>query len=151
MFVKVDNRYFQQELANEATMRETKSQSRDVQMQDQPPVGVTAEALSRLVSEVGTFEVGTGGKRKYSVGSSVATNGSIRSDLADVEFALNDPQPVFGDTIESTEVLPGQRERDEAKIPEMSERRGGISFLARADPPAHNSMDLDTEHDLRDG
>ncbi|KAJ3574608.1 hypothetical protein NPX13_g4306 [Xylaria arbuscula] len=149
VFIKHDNRHFQQELTEETNSRQTNNQ--DVQKQDQPPVGVTAAALSQLTSEVGT-----GGKRKYSIGSSVATNGSIRSDLADVEFALDDTQPVFSDTIEPTDSeLLGQSGKDEDRTPEMSERKGGgMSFLPRADAPAHNLidlMDLDAEHDLRGG
>ncbi|KAI0205063.1 hypothetical protein F4808DRAFT_448173 [Astrocystis sublimbata] len=47
------------------------------QVQDKPTMGVTAEALSQISME-------PSGKRKYSVESSVATNGSVRSELADV-------------------------------------------------------------------
>ncbi|GAP84006.2 putative ubiquitin interaction domain-containing protein [Rosellinia necatrix] len=90
MFVKADNRSFQQELAQEANLRETTSQNQDVAMQDRPALGVTAAALSRIPS-------GTRCKRKHSVGSSVATNGSIRSELADVELTFDDPQPAHGD------------------------------------------------------
>ncbi|TGJ83936.1 hypothetical protein E0Z10_g4835 [Xylaria hypoxylon] len=98
MFVKADNRSFQQELAQEASLRETENQNQDVQMQDQPQIGVTAAALSKIPSQISP---GTRGKRKHSVGSSVATNGSIRSDLADVELTFDDPQPVQDDVARS--------------------------------------------------
>ncbi|KAI8952734.1 hypothetical protein F4801DRAFT_577262 [Xylaria longipes] len=90
MFVKVDNRSFQQELAQEASSHETKTWNPEAQMQDQPITGVTAAALSRIPSV-------SIGKRKHSVGSSVATNGSIRSDLADIELTFDDPQTVDND------------------------------------------------------
>lgn len=89
MFVKADNRSFQQELAQETSVHETKNQPREVQMQDQVETGVTAAALAQIPSE-------TRGKRKHSIGSSVATNGSIRSDLADVELTFDDPD-IFHD------------------------------------------------------
>ncbi|KAI0875516.1 hypothetical protein GGS24DRAFT_499735 [Hypoxylon argillaceum] len=89
MFVKADNRSFQQELAQEESSQKTKNQLGDVQMQDQSEIGITAEALARIPSEAR-------GKRKHSVGSSVATNGSIRSDLGDVELTFDDPQ-IFHD------------------------------------------------------
>ncbi|KAI0533054.1 hypothetical protein GGR58DRAFT_138375 [Xylaria digitata] len=95
MFVKVDNRSFQQELAQEASLRETEKQNKDMQTQDQPQTSVTAAALSQIPSLNGRP------KRKHSIGSSVATNGSIRSDLADVELAFDDPQPVHDDAARS--------------------------------------------------
>ncbi|KAF2964929.1 hypothetical protein GQX73_g8654 [Xylaria multiplex] len=95
MFVKADNRSFQQELAQEASLRETETQDKDVQMQDQSQTGVTAAALSQIPS------IGGRPKRKHSIGSSVATNGSIRSDLADVELNFDDPQPAHDDAARS--------------------------------------------------
>ncbi|KAI1110929.1 hypothetical protein F5Y14DRAFT_427208 [Nemania sp. NC0429] len=88
MFVKADNRSFQQELAQEASIRETRDQHPVIHLQDGPTLGVTAEALARISSEAK-------GKRKHSAGSSVATNGSIRSDLADVELTFGDPQTMW--------------------------------------------------------
>ncbi|KAI0454565.1 hypothetical protein F5B21DRAFT_475100 [Xylaria acuta] len=90
MFVKADNRSFQQELAQEESSHEIKNQNQEAQTQDRPITGVTAAALSRIPS-------GPKGKRKHSIGSSVATNGSIRSDLADVELTFDDPQTVDND------------------------------------------------------
>ncbi|KAI0525542.1 hypothetical protein F5B22DRAFT_633634 [Xylaria bambusicola] len=197
-FIKHDNRLFQQELAQEASLREVKSQNQEMQMQNQSQAGVTAAALSQLPSEVGT-----GGKRKYSVGSSVATNGSIRSDLAEVEFAFDDSLPALNNTTEPTHqhidsertnssnvveshvekcetheqvvtkhtkkeeeggsgvhhcdsaIIPDVENTFSHKAPEMSERKGGrISFLAQADHPAQNSvdlMDLDAEPEFRGG
>ncbi|KAI1424375.1 hypothetical protein F5Y12DRAFT_715323 [Xylaria sp. FL1777] len=196
MFVKADNRSFQQELVQEENSRDTKDQDQEVQMQDQPQIGITAEALSQI-------PYGTRAKRKHSVASSVATNGSIRSDLADVELTFDDPHPVLdddtakavglhsgsgpsklGDVVESLakcqthgyEALGrGEMEEDTRlevdsyddakdsnasttttyKIPEMSERKGGMTpFLARAGNSTQNPidlMDLDTEHETRGG
>ncbi|KAI1308900.1 hypothetical protein F5Y03DRAFT_85296 [Xylaria venustula] len=88
MFVRADNRSFQQELAQEASLREFRDQNQEIQVQEQPQTSVTAAALAQIPS-------GPRGKRKHSVGSSVATNGSIRSDLADVELTFDDPQSVL--------------------------------------------------------
>ncbi|KAI3316909.1 hypothetical protein HD806DRAFT_516497 [Xylariaceae sp. AK1471] len=93
MFVKADNRSFQQELAQEASSSETKNQSQEMQMQDQPTIGVTAANLSQIPSLMPSE---ARGKRKHSVGSSVATNGSIRSDLADVDLTFDDTETVPG-------------------------------------------------------
>lgn len=79
MFVRADNRSFQQELAQE----------RD-QAEEQPPPsnsllsGFTAEDLSHLPAYAPPT------KRKHSVGSSVATRGSSRNDLDDVDLAFDE-------------------------------------------------------------
>ncbi|KAI0491170.1 hypothetical protein F4859DRAFT_36465 [Xylaria cf. heliscus] len=90
MFVKADNRSFAQELDQEKGSQETKSQDQEAQTQDQPITAITAAALSRMFTE-------PRGKRKYSIGSSVATNGSIRSDLANVELTFDDSPAVDND------------------------------------------------------
>ncbi|KAJ8122758.1 hypothetical protein ONZ43_g1126 [Nemania bipapillata] len=89
MFVKADNRSFQQELVQEESIQETKNQLREAPIQDQTEIGVTAAALAQIPSE-------PRGKRKHSIGSSVATNGSVRSDLADVDliFEFDAPAPI---------------------------------------------------------
>ncbi|KAI1121943.1 hypothetical protein F5Y10DRAFT_255215 [Nemania abortiva] len=195
MFVKADNRSFQQELAQEANVHETKS-VQDVQMSEQPAIGVTAAALAQIPSEL------TRGKRKHSIGSSSATNGSIRSNLADVELTFDDPEMVLDEVPRPVDQDSGSRppvtesviepatERqiheyealghdkkgggnyleghiqdngndsnaDAAsahKMPEMSERKGGVNpFLARSGPPVQtpiDTMDLDTEHGVENG
>ncbi|KAH8159148.1 hypothetical protein CIB48_g9099 [Xylaria polymorpha] len=90
MFVKADNRSFQQELAQEASSHETKDQNQEAPTQDQPTTKITAAALSQMSYEPRP-------KRKHSIGSSVATNGSVRSDLADVELTFDDSQAVDDD------------------------------------------------------
>ncbi|KAJ2988476.1 hypothetical protein NUW58_g3956 [Xylaria curta] len=141
MFIRADNRSFQQELAQEENLRETQNQNQEVQMQDQPIVEVTAAALSQIPSE-------TKGKRKHSIGSSVATNGSIRSDLADVELTF-DEHGQCDDNHSDTNTVSSH------KMPEMSERKVGVNpFLARPERPAQNNpdtMDIDTEHRLGHG
>ncbi|KAJ8127329.1 hypothetical protein O1611_g6307 [Lasiodiplodia mahajangana] len=92
MFVKADNRSFQQELAQEISVHENKS-GQDVQMADQPSVGITAAALAQISPEAG-------GERKHSIGSSVATNGSVRSTLADVELVFDDSQMILDEVSE---------------------------------------------------
>jgi hypothetical protein len=96
MFVKADNRSFQQELAQEASSDENNNQNQEVQLQDQSTIGVTAANLSQIPS---LMRSEARGKRKHSVGSSVATNGSTRSDLADVFLEFDDTEAFPGDNI----------------------------------------------------
>ncbi|KAI8956460.1 hypothetical protein F5Y11DRAFT_353733 [Daldinia sp. FL1419] len=76
MFVRADNRSFQQELAQEQDLKQLP--------QDSEPPGVTAENLASIPA---TWP----GKRKHSVGSSVATHGSSRDDLDDVDLTFDQP------------------------------------------------------------
>lgn len=83
MFVKADNRSFQQEL--------TQEQNQEQQQPSPPPEGppnsgpapITTDALSRVPAS-------SPAKRKHSAGSSVATNGSLRDDLGDVDLTFTD-------------------------------------------------------------
>jgi hypothetical protein len=202
MFVKADNRSYQQELAQEASLSESKNQTQEIRMQDQLSIGVTAAALSQIHPE-------TKGKRKHSVGSSIATNGSVRSDMAEVDLTFDDRETSQGDDVpeplhqehaasnvfssqpsfepsgmpdpapkyETLEDGPPEHgeERGEmrrgsddqgdghgsdintasiSKIPEMSERRGGVNpFLARPRNGAQipdDLMDLDAKSGLMD-
>ncbi|KAI0600380.1 hypothetical protein F4775DRAFT_545592 [Biscogniauxia sp. FL1348] len=83
MFVKADNRSFQQELAQE----ERQEQEQEKQAEQQAPV--TADSLAYVAGA-------TNAKRKHSNGSSVATHGSSRDDLGDVDLTFAD------DTIPTT-------------------------------------------------
>ncbi|KAI1811050.1 hypothetical protein GGS20DRAFT_564750 [Poronia punctata] len=94
-FVKYDNRCFQKELAQEPTSEQMEGPSQEMQTQGEPREGVTAESLSQLPS---LFPSETRGKRKHSVGSSIATNGSIRSDFNDV-LTFDDPGPLYSDDL----------------------------------------------------
>ncbi|KAI1171476.1 hypothetical protein F4777DRAFT_565466 [Nemania sp. FL0916] len=166
MFVKADSRSFQQELAQETNTHTTMAQAEDTWTQDQPGAAVTAAALSQIQQSSGP------GKRKHSIGSSVATNGSIRSDLAEVDLTFDDtttfdnvldPSRQEADREKQTEdpsTTHGQDlETDAAsatKMPEMSEREGRRTnpFLARPGSLAPNPVDvmeLDTEHRHEDG
>ncbi|KAF3069114.1 hypothetical protein GL218_08236 [Daldinia childiae] len=77
MFVRADNRSFQQELAQEQSPEQ-------LQNPDLPGTGITAENLS-YVPNIKTI------KRKHSIGSSVATRGSSRDDLDDVDLIFDNP------------------------------------------------------------
>ncbi|KAI1822916.1 hypothetical protein F4861DRAFT_512775 [Xylaria intraflava] len=159
MFIKADNRSFQQELAQEESTRESDKQNQEVQMIDQTTVGVTAATLSQIPSD-------SKGKRKHSVGSSVATNGSIRSNLAEVDLAFDDDPPgvledapklahpdndtEIGDAFETLDEESGPLAQGKKhpeghgqgvgrdlnidatsihKAPEMSERPGGVNLF----------------------
>ncbi|KAI1753405.1 hypothetical protein F4782DRAFT_497965 [Xylaria castorea] len=111
MFVKADNRSFQQELAQEESSHKTKNQNQESQTQDQPTTGVTAAALAQISS-------GPKGKRKHSIGSSVATNGSVRSDLADVELTFDDSQTVGHDLPQLTHQHSGSRSSKPGEVVE---------------------------------
>ncbi|KAI1415145.1 hypothetical protein F5Y13DRAFT_156740 [Hypoxylon sp. FL1857] len=84
MFVRADNRTFRQELDQEQAQEQQPPQ----QPTQQPPhnlqpTGVTAENLSHV-------PVFWAGKRKHSIGSSVATHGSSRDGLDDVDLTFDD-------------------------------------------------------------
>ncbi|KAI5862927.1 hypothetical protein GGS23DRAFT_570200 [Durotheca rogersii] len=79
MFVRADNRSFQQELAQEQQNQEPNPP----QPQDPAPSGVTVGNLSYIA-------VSSPSKRKHSIGSSVATGGSSRDDLNDVDLTFDD-------------------------------------------------------------
>ncbi|KAI0004023.1 hypothetical protein F4779DRAFT_621564 [Xylariaceae sp. FL0662B] len=166
MFVRADNRTFQQELSRE-------QQTQEQQPQDPPPTVVNAENLSYV-------PVASPTKRKHSIaGSSVATRGSSRSDIVDEELTFSDEPSQFQDyetpgasyqefasnssksgpdgivvwqtNYQAEEVKPEAVNTDESslKSPEMQERGGTRPFLAQ---PGHNTrngpidmMDLDVE------
>ncbi|KAI1503624.1 hypothetical protein F5X99DRAFT_375012 [Biscogniauxia marginata] len=77
MFVKADNRTFQQELSQEQRQDQDQEQQAEVQ------AAVTADSLSHVPGS-------SPAKRKYSNGSSVATHGSLRDDLGDVDLTFSD-------------------------------------------------------------
>ncbi|KAI1075844.1 hypothetical protein F5B20DRAFT_584807 [Whalleya microplaca] len=83
MFVRADNRSFQQELAQE-------KQAQEQQQTQDPASVVTAESLSYV-------PVASPAKRKHSIaGSSVATRGSSRNSNDELTFS-DEPDPVFRD------------------------------------------------------
>ncbi|KAI0471600.1 hypothetical protein GGR56DRAFT_654778 [Xylariaceae sp. FL0804] len=90
-FVKADNRSFQQELAQEQTRNDEMDwqdqKSRGAQASFAAPSAVTAANLSQIAGKDATTV-----KRKYSTGSSVATRGSLRSDLAEISLDMSDPK-----------------------------------------------------------
>ncbi|KAI2473852.1 hypothetical protein F4781DRAFT_379131 [Annulohypoxylon bovei var. microspora] len=141
MFVRADNRSFQQELAQE--------QDQVQPAEELPASGVRAEDLSHTT-------VASPGKRKHSVGSSVATQGSSRADLADVDpFHWEIPPEVdYDDNTEEMQIL--TTGISTSKSPEMQERVGGSTpFLTR---PSHTMqsdsvemMDLDMEVEHHEG
>ncbi|KAI1215030.1 uncharacterized protein F4807DRAFT_405600 [Annulohypoxylon truncatum] len=134
MFVRADNRSFQQELVQE--------QNRTQPAEGHPTSGVRAEDLPPVA-------VASPGKRKHSVGSSVATQGSSRADLTDVDPFHWEMQSEAGNgDAEET-----QRSTTTPKSPEMQERIGGPApFLTRPDYAVQSGsaemmdIDMDVEH-----
>ncbi|KAI0381757.1 hypothetical protein F5Y04DRAFT_254284 [Hypomontagnella monticulosa] len=78
MFVRADNRSFQQELAQERDQVQEQASS------NPQPSGFTVENVSQVPAY--TYAV----KRKHSIGSSVATRGSSRNDLDDVDLTFDE-------------------------------------------------------------
>ncbi|KAI0840102.1 hypothetical protein F5Y06DRAFT_263648 [Hypoxylon sp. FL0890] len=81
MFVRADNRSFRQELDQEQNQEQQPAPSLQ-------PSGVTAEDLSHV-------PVLSPGKRKHSIGSSVATHGSSRDGLDDVDLTFDDQEQLL--------------------------------------------------------
>ncbi|KAI1761301.1 hypothetical protein GGR53DRAFT_35992 [Hypoxylon sp. FL1150] len=82
MFTRADNRSFQQELAQEQSQNQQQEQQ---PQQDLQQSGITAENLSYVSAK--PFY----GDMKHSVGSSVATHGSSRDELDDVDLTFIEP------------------------------------------------------------
>lgn len=81
MFVKADNRSFQQELTQEQNQEQ-------LPQEPEPQSGaITDDALSRVPGA-------SPSKRKHSASSSVATNGSSRGDLDDVDLTFLDERTI---------------------------------------------------------
>lgn len=77
MFVKADNRSFQQELTQE-------------QNQEQPPQASEPQAATINDDTLSRIPGASPSKRKHFASSSVATNGSSRGDLDDVDLTFSD-------------------------------------------------------------
>ncbi|KAI1138861.1 hypothetical protein F5Y05DRAFT_382632 [Hypoxylon sp. FL0543] len=88
MFVRADNRSFRQELDQEQNQEQQPSD-------DSQPPGVTAENLSHL-------PVLSPGKRKHSIGSSVATHGSSRDELEDVDLTFDEHEQFPPDQMQTS-------------------------------------------------
>lgn len=92
MFTRADNRSFQQELAQEQNQgqqqQQLQQQQQQQQQQEQQQPGITAENLSYMVDD-GPYWIA----RKNSDGSSVATRGSSRDELDDVDLTFIEPNP----------------------------------------------------------
>ncbi|RYP90200.1 hypothetical protein DL770_003663 [Monosporascus sp. CRB-9-2] len=108
MFVKADNRSFQQELAQEQNQEQTH--------EDQPPpvAVISADTLSHI-------PVASRAKRKHSASSSVATNGSSRGGLDDVDLTFSDDRDPFDGDDRST-----TSHREFANASPQSNKLGGI-------------------------
>ncbi|RYP05158.1 hypothetical protein DL765_009920 [Monosporascus sp. GIB2] len=108
MFVKADNRSFQQELAQEQNQEQTH--------EDEPPplAAISADTLSHI-------PVASPAKRKHSASSSVATNGSSRGGLDDVDLTFSDDRDPFdGDD------RPATSHREFANASPQPNKLGGI-------------------------
>ena len=89
MFVKADNRSFQQELTQEQNQEQQQPQPSLEELSGSVSAPITSDTLSRIPSSSPT-------KRKHSPGSSVATNGSLRDDLTDVNLTFPDDDNYHG-------------------------------------------------------
>ncbi|KAI0865689.1 hypothetical protein F4860DRAFT_460056 [Xylaria cubensis] len=136
MFVKADNRSFQQELAQEERLQKAKNLIQESQTQDQPVTEITAVSLAQLPDW-------PRGKRKHSVGSSVATNGSVRSDLADVELAFDDSQKVDHDLPKPTHQDSGPQSSKSGEIVESLSETKSREYEA----PGYDEKERDKHQD----
>ncbi|KAI1103544.1 hypothetical protein F4804DRAFT_309835 [Jackrogersella minutella] len=139
MFVRADNRSFQQELAQE-------------QDAEQPPQNLSHPGVSTDYAP--NVSVASQGKRKHSIGSSVATQGSSRADLDDVDPFQWETRP--DDEHSSTKEAEGLK--PSTPTPEMQERTGSSApFLtwtnqtAQTGPIEMEDIDLDPEVEHHEG
>jgi hypothetical protein len=102
-------------------------------MQDEPKAGVTAANLSQLPS---LFQPETRGKRKYSVGSSVATNGSIRSNLNDIDLTFDDAEPIRGD-----DFMGQQRPENSSRFPTLGDAVDSPTVSQTEGPRGNNERE----------
>ncbi|KAI0166988.1 hypothetical protein GGR52DRAFT_581707 [Hypoxylon sp. FL1284] len=179
MFTRADNRSFQQELAREQNQAQHAQQTQShPQPQPQPLAdgqqsAITAENLSHVTMTPYWIE------RKSSVGSSVATHGSSRDELDDVDLSFAEPREFkeyhapsvsheeFSDIIPQLDTRQssqgGQANTESGgidmsvpKSPEMQERIGGRApFLTRPESASARRsldlMDLDMEVEYHEG
>ncbi|KAI1327969.1 hypothetical protein F5Y16DRAFT_370255 [Xylariaceae sp. FL0255] len=144
MFVKTDNRSFQQEL----DLEQTAPPVDEVPVLEAPTAtgGITAANLASLASlEVDRLEVGI--KRKHSETSSVATVGSNGSDPPEADAEGSSPLGGIAAALANCQTADNQD-----RMPEMSERsKGMLPFLAQpstaVQQPQEDVMDMDTEMD----
>lgn len=169
MFVRADNRSFQQELAQEQD-----------RAQEPATVEAATEGVPLTAEAIKSVTFASPAKRKHSTGSSVATLGS--RDSRDMNMIFSDePDPFFDDddngpqtshqefaspapnkigglvedlekcrTEESDTSALGRRDATEPRAPEMQERGGQMPFITR---PSSNEtqkapvdmMDMDIE------
>ncbi|KAI1391065.1 uncharacterized protein F4822DRAFT_171209 [Hypoxylon trugodes] len=150
MFVRADNRSFQQELSQE------QDQEQQQQQQQQPynvHSGVTVEDISAFTNHT----------RKHSVASSVATRGSSRDALSEVDLTFDEPgtfQPsvpyhaskqLSAEYNITEEMQTFSTDVSTSKSPEMQEvASGSTPFLSRPSRASQNDpidmMDVDFEH-----
>ncbi|OTB07857.1 hypothetical protein M426DRAFT_317746 [Hypoxylon sp. CI-4A] len=167
MFAKADNRTFQQELDQE----QNQEQVLDQPTQEPPPTEqfpTTADVNDQANAVASSQWL----KRKYSVASSVATHGSSRDNLSDVDLTFDEPNPESGvskspeqeareaQLVSGMQAETGYDTTDEMQIstpavksPEMQERAGGPApFLGRpaqttrSGPVDMMDIDLEVEH-----
>lgn len=113
-------------MAQESSSKEANDPSREARAQNEPRTGVTAANLSQLPS---LFQPDTRGKRKYSVGSSVATNGSIRSNLNDVDLTFDDAEPIRDD-----DFMGQQRLESSSQFPTLGDAVDFLTVLQTEEP-----------------
>ncbi|KAI0897861.1 hypothetical protein F4806DRAFT_460249 [Annulohypoxylon nitens] len=136
MFVRADNRSFQHELAKE--------QDQAQPAEELPTSGINAADLSRIAGA-------STSKRKYSIGSSVATQGSSRADLSETETFQwgKKSEAEYGNEDNEQEL---QAKEPTTKSPEMQEVGGSAPFLTRPNYTAPGGsvemvdIDMEVEH-----
>ncbi|KAI1096773.1 hypothetical protein F5B19DRAFT_434444 [Rostrohypoxylon terebratum] len=139
MFVRADNRSFQHELAKE--------QDQAPLAEEPPTSGFSAADLSRIAGA-------STSKRKYSIGSSVATRGSSRADISETENFQweNKSEAEYGN---EDDKLGSQAMEPTTKSPEMQEVGGAAPFLTRPNYTAPGGSvemeDIDMEVDHHEG
>lgn len=136
MFVRADSRSFQHELAKE--------QDQAQPAEELPTSGINAADLSRIAGA-------STSKRKYSIGSSVATQGSSRADFSETETFQwgKKSEAEYGNEDDEQEL---QAKEPTTKSPEMQEVGGSAPFLTRPNYTAPGGsvemvdIDMEVEH-----
>ncbi|KAI1746288.1 hypothetical protein F4680DRAFT_400956 [Xylaria scruposa] len=136
MFVKADNRSFQQELAQEERLQKTVYQNQEPQTQDEPLTEITAATLAQVPSW-------PKGKRKHSIASSIATNGSVRSNLADVELTFDDSQTAGHDLPQPAHQYSGSQSSKPSEVAGSLQWQAQIHQTPEHEAPGRDEKERD--------
>ncbi|EMR63837.1 putative ubiquitin interaction domain-containing protein [Eutypa lata UCREL1] len=114
MFVKADNRSLQQELTQEQNQEQTPQEPLPLS------TAITDDTLSRIPTS-------SPAKRKHSASSSVATNGSSRDGLDDVDLTFTDDHFAY---TEESEPITSHQEFASGSSPQSSKLGGIVESFA---------------------